>query len=595
MNQVYSGAPESATASISGLGTSSFTFTYNSSATPPTAAGSYTVVATLVNANYQGSISGTLVIAKAGSTTTLALGAEFVGGTVTYNGSSHGATAKWTSTGADGATASLPVSYVGINGTSYASSTNAPTSAGQYMASASFAGDANHAGSSGNVAFTIAPGMVTATVTLGNLSQTYTGMPLSASATTNAPGTSSFTFTYNGSATPPTAAGSYAVVATLVNASYHGSATGTLVIAKATLPVVVNSDLMLANTQNGGCYGNNLQPGWGISCITPATLTNACFADSNDRGPLSDFRVTAASWGDGCIDSTGLNFAGSSGNYSINGGHMYTLPGIYTFCIHVIDRFGQTSVITGSTTVCDQYGNAPGTPALTGTANANPFTNITTFKTAQGDVLTVALSSTVRANSPVGTYPITATVIGAASANYVTPAAANMYVVTIGKDTGTGGRGVSFWDNSGNSRLITSADLASLDSLNLVNASGSSFNPTVASQLQSLLKNDNSTVATFLSAQLATMDLNVLSGNVQSSAQVYAGDLLQFAGTSYSTNGLDTGGFITVGNLMTLANNALAAYQQQGNGFCTNGILEAYMLALADALQAANNNTSFAS
>jgi MBG domain len=329
LNQVYSGAPESATATISGLGTSSFTFTYNGSATPPTAAGSY-----------QGSIAGTLVIAKAGSTTTLTLGAEFVGGTVTSNGSPHGATAKWASTGVDGATGSLSVTYLGINGTSYASSTSAPTNAGQYVASASFAGDANHTGSSGYVDFTIAPAVVTATVTLGNLSQTYTGMPLSASSTTNAPGTS-FTFTYNGSATPPTAAGSYTVVATLVNASYHGSATGTLVIAKATLPVVVNSDLMLANTQNSGCYGNNLQPGWGICGITPATLTNACFADSNDRGPLSDFRVTAASWGDGCIDSTGLNFAGSSGNYSINGAHMYTLPGIYTFANNALAAYQQ--------------------------------------------------------------------------------------------------------------------------------------------------------------------------------------------------------------------------------------------------------------
>ena len=68
LNQVYSGLPESATAAISGLGTSSFTFTYNGLATPPTNAASYTVVATLVNANYKGSLSGTLVVAKANAT-----------------------------------------------------------------------------------------------------------------------------------------------------------------------------------------------------------------------------------------------------------------------------------------------------------------------------------------------------------------------------------------------------------------------------------------------------------------------------------------------------------------------------------------------
>jgi hypothetical protein len=50
---------------------------------------------------------------------------------------------------------------VGINGTSYGSTTTAATNAGQYQASASFAGDTNHAGNSGSANFAItlsAPG-----------------------------------------------------------------------------------------------------------------------------------------------------------------------------------------------------------------------------------------------------------------------------------------------------------------------------------------------------------------------------------------------------------------------------------------------------
>jgi hypothetical protein len=444
-----------------------------------------------------------------------------------------------------------------------------------------------------------APSSLSGTVTLGNLSQTYSGSPESATATTNAPGISSFTFTYNGSTTAPTAAGSYTVVATLLNANYQGSATGTLVIAKATLPVVVNNDLMLVNTYYGGnnnCgqYNGPTATG-GIVGQTSATLSNVCFSDSYG-GDYSHYTVTAASWGDNCTNATGLTITGSGGNYLVNGSHLYAQAGTYSFCIHVKDSWGHTCVITGSTTVCDQYGNAPGTPALTGAVNTSPFTNITTFTTAQGDILTIGLSSTVRANSPVGTYPIVATVIGAASANYIQPTSANMYVVTIGHDSGTGARGVSFWDNSSNAKLITATDLSNLDNLDLVNNNGSNFNPTVASQLQTFLRNDtNGTVATFLSAQLASMDLNVLAGNVQTSAEVYAGNLLQYSGTSYSTSGLDTGGFITVGDLMTLANNALALYQQQGDGYWACGSFQGYMLALADALQAANNNTSFAS
>jgi hypothetical protein len=42
----------------------------------------------------------------------------------------------------------------------------------------------------------------TTNVTLANLSQTYSGSPEPVTATTNATGTSTFSFTYNGSSTP---------------------------------------------------------------------------------------------------------------------------------------------------------------------------------------------------------------------------------------------------------------------------------------------------------------------------------------------------------------------------------------------------------
>jgi len=78
--------------------------------------------------------------------------------------------------------------------------------------------------------FTIAKG--NATVTLGNLSATYDGTAKSASATTN-PSNLGVTFTYNGSATAPTAAGSYTVVGTVNDPNYQGSASDTLVIANS--------------------------------------------------------------------------------------------------------------------------------------------------------------------------------------------------------------------------------------------------------------------------------------------------------------------------------------------------------------------------
>jgi len=72
-----------------------------------------------------------------------------------------------------------------------------------------------------------------ATVSLGNLSQTYDGTPKAVTATTTPPGLS-VSMTYNGSGTVPTNAGSYAVVATIADPNYSGTASGTLVIAKAT-------------------------------------------------------------------------------------------------------------------------------------------------------------------------------------------------------------------------------------------------------------------------------------------------------------------------------------------------------------------------
>jgi hypothetical protein len=165
-----------------------------------------------------------------------------------------------------------------------------------------------------------------------------------------------------------------------------------------------------------------------------------------------------------------------------------------------------------------------------------------------------------------------------------------MYVVTVGQDAGTGARNFAFWDNNHNAALINASDLLGEDQLNLVNVTGTAFDPTTAAKLQSWLQSGNAKNAAYwLSVQLATMDLNVQDGYVTTSTMVYAGSLLQYAGTSYSVTGLDGGGFISVGDLMTLANNALAQYPTAtGNDPFRN-----YLLALAQALQAADNNTSF--
>jgi sugar lactone lactonase YvrE len=74
-----------------------------------------------------------------------------------------------------------------------------------------------------------------ATVTLvGSLSATYDGNAHSAAAITSPAGLT-VDFTYRGSAAAPVNAGSYAVVATISDPDYQGSASGILAIAKASL------------------------------------------------------------------------------------------------------------------------------------------------------------------------------------------------------------------------------------------------------------------------------------------------------------------------------------------------------------------------
>lgn len=71
---------------------------------------------------------------------------------------------------------------------------------------------------------------IPATVTLGNLSQTYDGKQKPVTATTDPEGLA-VAITYDGAADAPTAAGSYQVEAVVTDPNYTGAASGTLVIS----------------------------------------------------------------------------------------------------------------------------------------------------------------------------------------------------------------------------------------------------------------------------------------------------------------------------------------------------------------------------
>ena len=210
--QDYDGTPKSVTATTEPAGLA-VDFTYNGSATAPTAAGSYAVTGTINDVNYDGFATGTLVIAKAEATVLFdSLGAIYDG------------TGKMATVSTEPAGLAVDLTYNG--------SAALPVAVGSYAVTGIVA-DANYEGANSAV-FVISKGA--ATVSLTGLAQAYDGTPKNASATT-APSGLTVDFTYNGSGTAPTAAGSYLVTGLVNDANYAGLGTGTLVIAKAAATV----------------------------------------------------------------------------------------------------------------------------------------------------------------------------------------------------------------------------------------------------------------------------------------------------------------------------------------------------------------------
>ncbi|MBK1877428.1 immunoglobulin domain-containing protein [Pelagicoccus mobilis] len=208
LDQTFDGSPKAASASTTPGGVS-VAITYDGSATAPTYAGSYSVAAEIIDPNYTGSATGTLNIAKA--TANVALGNL----SQTFDGSAKSATATTTPEG-------LAVSLT------YEGSASAPSAVGNYAVEATVVDDNYEGSASGTLAITQA----SAQISLSNLEQGFDGSAKTAGVSTTPEGLA-VSVTYDGSESAPTDAGSYAVVATITEAGYTGSANGTLVITPA--------------------------------------------------------------------------------------------------------------------------------------------------------------------------------------------------------------------------------------------------------------------------------------------------------------------------------------------------------------------------
>jgi len=272
LSQTYDGTSKSVSATTTPTGLT-VVFTYNGSQTAPTAAGNYDVSATIDDANYVGTTTATLNITKATAAITLGNLNQ------TYNGAAKSATVTSTPGGLV-----IALTYDG-NATS-------PTNAGAYAVAATV-NDANYVGTqTGTLTITQA----LASLTLGDLVQSYDGTPKSVIIATTPSGLA-VTVTYNGSATPPTYPGTYAVVATVNDANYHAiaPATGMLTITSTalvrhapTISGVVEGSVQVTSGENLTLSGSAMISGDLLVPGTPSVQVNgnALYAGTLD-GPGS--------------------------------------------------------------------------------------------------------------------------------------------------------------------------------------------------------------------------------------------------------------------------------------------------------------------
>ncbi|MBC7922927.1 MAG: PQQ-dependent sugar dehydrogenase, partial [Ferruginibacter sp.] len=163
-------------------------------------------------------------------------------------------------------------------------------------------------------------GKTPATVNLSGLTRTYDGTAKAVTVSTIPAGLNT-TVTYSGSANAPTNAGNYAVVATINDASYEGTSTGTLIINKATPTIAWSNPASISDgTPLGAAQLNATASVAGVFSYSPAAGTllpvgnqtlSVNFAPTNSTNyntTSTTVQITVTSSGPTACSSTGTGF-----------------------------------------------------------------------------------------------------------------------------------------------------------------------------------------------------------------------------------------------------------------------------------------------
>ena len=444
--QAYDGTPKPATAATVPAGLA-VDFTYDGATNPPIEVGSYAVAGTVNDPDWAGSSTGTLVIGKGAATI---IWSNLV---QVYDGSPKGA-----------AVATVPTGLV-VEIT-YDGSPAAPSAIGSYAVT----GVVNDANWQATNTATLTIGKAAATVTLTNLLHTYDGTAQGAAAATDPAGLM-VDLTYNGSATVPVDAGSYAVTGTVNDADWQGEATGTLIIAKADATV----DLV------GLLHAYDGTPKSASATTFPAGLTVEFTYDGSPTLPAAagSYAVT------GTVND--VNWQGSAaGTLSIG----KAVAGVYLDSLaHIYDASAKTATATtfpAGLAVDFTYDGSPTPPAaagnyaVTGTVNDANYQGLATgtLAIAKGAAaLTLEDLSQTYNGSP---RTVTATTVPAGLAVDFTydgaaaaPSAAGAYAVT-------GTVNDANWSGSATGQLVVGKALATVTLANLVQYADGTPKPATA-------------------------------------------------------------------------------------------------------------------
>jgi hypothetical protein len=361
LNPVYDGTARSVTVATVPAGLA-VNVTYSGSAAAPTDAGSYLVVGTLVDANYLGAVTNTLVISKAGLTVTAdnksrAYGATNPMLTATITGFVNGQTLA-----SSGVTGSPDLST--------SATTNSPVGAYPIQISQGTLSSANYSFSFTNGLLSVSSAPLTVSANSSN--RVYgAANPIFNGTVSGLRNGDNITATYTTTANASSPVGTYAIVPVLGDpdgklGNYSVTTNnGVLTVTKAPLTVTADNKSRAYGVANPLFTGtlSGVQPG---DNITAAYTTTA-----NASSPVGTYAIVPV-----LSDPDG-----KLGNYSVTGN-----SGVLTITKAPL------------TVTADNKSRAYGV--------ANPLFTGTLSGVQGGDNITATYTTTANASSPVGTYAI---------------------------------------------------------------------------------------------------------------------------------------------------------------------------------------------